>query len=44
MLQNDEDIEETTGKEIEALQADLDEAQKDAMRSVSKQASAQVKY
>jgi hypothetical protein len=44
MLQNDEDIEETTGKEIEALQADLDEAQKDAMRSVSKQASTQVKY
>jgi CII-binding regulator of phage lambda lysogenization HflD len=44
MLQTDEDIVETTGKEIEALQADLDEAQKDAMRSVSKQASTQVKY
>lgn len=36
MLQEDEEIEETLGMEILALQSDLDEAQKEAMRSISK--------
>lgn len=47
MLQNDEEIEESLAmlnaragvREIEALQADLDDAQKEAMRSAAKQAS-----
>ena len=45
MLQTDEEIEESLAllnaraREIEALQADLDDAQKEAMRAVAKQAS-----
>ena len=44
ILQTDEDIEETTGIQTEALQADLDEAQKDAMRSVAKQSASALKF
>ena len=36
MLQNDEDIEESIGYEISALQSDLDEAQKESMKFIHK--------
>lgn len=36
MLQNDEDIEESIGFEISALQSDLDESQKESMKSIHK--------
>lgn len=36
MLQNDEDIEESIGYEISSLQSDLDEAQKESMKSIHK--------